>query len=217
PFEQAIRDGLLPATLTTLAGTWGAIHDTGELTYMNLVHMDGIDGTDPDDLTRGEIEGRRQAMYAIDALRRYTPGCEGARLRNFGMTLGIRDTRKIDAEYNMTEQDVRDQGRFEDSIGIYPEFIDGYGILILPTTGRYFQIPYRNLVPKGVRNLLVAGRSSGGDRVSHASTRNMSCCAVLGQGAGVAAALSIHTGDDLGSVEISAVQKELDRQGVRYE
>ena len=163
---------------------------------MNLVHLDDIDGTDPDDLTRGEIEGRRQAMYAIEALRRYTPGCAGARLRNFGMTLGIRDTRKIDAAYNMTERDVRDQGRFADSIGIYPEFIDGYGILILPTTGRYFQIPYRNLVPRNVSNLLVAGRSSGGDRISHAATRNMSCCAVLGQGAGIAAALSVRSKRD---------------------
>ncbi|MGZ6987199.1 MAG: FAD-dependent oxidoreductase [Ilumatobacteraceae bacterium] len=216
PFEQAIKDGLIPSTLTTLAGTWGAIHETGELTYMNIVHLDSIDGTDPDDLTRGEIEGRRQAMLAIEALRRYTPGCSGARLRNFGMTLGIRDTRKIDAAYNMTEHDVREQARFADSIGIYPEFIDGYGILILPTTGRYFQIPYRNLLPKGVRNLLVAGRSSGGDRVSHASTRNMSCCAVLGQGAGIAAALSLHSGFDLDAPDIEAIQKELDRQGVRY-
>ena len=217
PFEQAIRDGLLPASLSTLAGTWGAVHDTGELTYMNIVHMDGIDGTDPDDLTRGEIEGRRQAMHAIAALRRYTPGCGGARLRNFGMTLGIRDTRKIDAVYNMTERDVREEGRFGDSIGIYPEFIDGYGILILPTTGRYFQIPYRNLRPQGVCNLLVAGRSSGGDRVSHASTRNMSCCAVLGQGAGIAAAVSIRSGRDLDTVDIDAVHNELDRQGVRFE
>ena len=216
PFQQAIADGLLPAHLTTIAGTWGAMHDTGELTYMNLVHLDGIDGTDPGDLTRGEIEGRRQAMLAIEALRRYTPGCDGARLRNFGMTLGIRDTRKIDAAYNMTEADVREQGRFEDSIGIYPEFIDGYGILILPTTGRYFQLPYRNVLPKGVRNLLVPGRSSGGDRVSHAATRNMSCCAVLGQGAGVAAALSLHTSRELADVDITAVQKELDHQGVRH-
>ena len=170
PFlQQAVRsrpiaDGVIPANLTTLAGTWGAVHDTGELTYMNLVHLDEIDGTDPDDLTRGEIEGRRQAMHAIEALRRYTPGCRVARLRNFGMTLGIRDTRKIDAVYNLTEADVREQARFDDSIGIYPEFIDGYGVLILPTTGRYFQLPYRNLLPQGVGNLLVAGRSSGGDR-----------------------------------------------------
>lgn len=216
PFRRAIEDGLIPEHLTTIAGTWGAMHDSGELTYMNLVHIDGIDGTDPDDLTRGEIEGRRRAMYAIDALRRYTPGCEHARLRNFGMTLGVRDTRKIESVYDMTEHDVREQGRFDDSIGIYPEFIDGYGVLILPTTGRYFHLPYRNLLPKGVRNLLVAGRSSGGDRISHAATRNMSCCAVLGQGAGIAAALSVQHGRDLPDVDIGLVQAELARQGVRY-
>jgi hypothetical protein len=217
PFKAAIDAGLIPADLTTLAGTWGAIHDTGELTYMNLVHLAGIDGTDPDDLTMGEFEGRRRAMHAIEALRAFTPGCENVRLRNFGMTLGIRDTRKIDAVYNMTEHDVREQGRFDDSIGIYPEFIDGYGILVLPTTGRYMQLPYRNVLPKSVRNLLVAGRSSGGDRVSHAATRNMACCAVLGQGAGVAAARSLHDGCELEDVDIAMVQKELDRQGVRHQ
>ena len=216
PFRQAIRDGVIPARLSTIAGTWGAIHDSGELTYLNLVHLDGIDGTDPDDLTRGEIEGRRQAMHAIEALRRYTPGCAGARLRNFGMTIGIRDTRKIDAGYNLTERDVREQARFDDSIGIYPEFIDGYGVLILPTTGRYFQVPYRSMLPKGVRNLLVAGRSSGGDRIAHAATRNMSCCAVLGQGAGIAAALAVKGSRELTEVDLGAVQAELDRQGVRY-
>ena len=149
PFAKAIADGVLPAHLNTIGGTWGAMHDTGELTYMNLVHLAGCDGTDPDSLTRFEIEGRRQAMLAIEALRRYTPGCETARLRNFGMTIGIRDTRKIDAVYNLTEADVREQGRFDDSIGIYPEFIDGYGVLVLPTTGRYLQIPYRSLLPQG--------------------------------------------------------------------
>lgn len=215
PFRKAVDAGLIPAALTTLAGTWGAVHDTGELTYMNLVHMSDIDGTDPDDLTRGEIEGRRQAMHAIDALRAFTPGCSHARLRNFGMTLGIRDTRKVDAVYNMTEHDVREQARFDDSIGIYPEFIDGYGILVLPTTGRYFALPYRNLLPRRVDNLLVAGRASGGDRVSHAATRNMACCAVLGQGAGVAAARSVRDDVALADVDIALVQEELNRQGVR--
>ncbi|HSH10558.1 MAG TPA: FAD-dependent oxidoreductase [Ilumatobacter sp.] len=216
PFAQAVRDGVIPDNLTTLAGTWGAMHDSGELTYMNVVHLPAVDGTDPDSMTRGEIEGRRQAMHAIDALRRYTPGCSNARLRNFGMTIGIRDTRKIDAVYDMTEHDVREQARFDDTIGIYPEFIDGYGILILPTTGRYFQLPYRNLLPKGIDNLLVAGRSSGGDRVSHAATRNMSCCAVLGQGAGIAAALSLHTDREVTEIDITKVHSELERQGVRF-
>lgn len=217
PFEQAIRDGLIPPHLNTIAGTWGAVHDSGELTYMNLVHLDGCDGTDPDSLTHFEIEGRRQAMLALEALRRYTPGCAEARLRNFGMSIGIRDTRKIDAVYNMTEADAREQGRFEDSIGIYPEFIDGYGVLILPTTGRYMHIPYRSMLPKGVANLLVAGRATGGDRIAHAATRNMSCCAVSGQGAGIAAALSVKHDTALDRVAMAEMHRELDRQGVRYQ
>ena len=216
PFAQAIDAGMIPPELDTIAGTWGAMHDTGELTYMNLIHMDGCDGTNPDDLTRFEIEGRRQALLAVEALRAYTPGCENARLRNFGMTLGVRDTRKIDAVYNMTAVDVREQGRFEDTIGIYPEFIDGYGVLILPTTGRYFQVPYRSMLPARVKNLLVPGRASGGDRISHAATRNMSCCAVTGQGAGVAAALACHSNLSLDMLSMSRIHQELDRQGVRY-
>jgi len=215
PFEKAIEAGVIPSNLNTIAGTWGAVHDTGELTYMNLIHLAGCDGTNPESLTRFEIEGRRQGMLAVEALRRYMPGCEGARLRNFGMSIGIRDTRKIDAVYNMTENDIRSEGRFDDSIGIYPEFIDGYGVLIIPSTGRYMQIPYRTLLPRTVQNLLVAGRCIGGDRIAHAATRNMACCAVTGQGAGVAAAHSIRAGCHLDTVDIQAIQAELERQGLR--
>ena len=215
PFETARKMGVIPSDLTTISGTWGAVHDSGEMTYMNLVHLDNCDGTDPGDLTHFEMEGRRQAMMAIDALRRFAPGCESVRLRNFGMTLGVRDTRKIDAVYNMTEADVRHQARFEDSIGIYPEFIDGYGILILPTTGRYMHIPYRSLLPKKIKGLLVAGRATGGDRIAHAATRNMACCAVAGQGAGIAAAQAVKSKAELDSVDLVAIHKELDRQGVR--
>lgn len=215
PFAKAIKDGVIPAHLNTIAGTWGAMHDTGELTYMNLVHLAEIDGTDPDSLTKGEIEGRKQAMLAIEALRRFMPGCSGARLRNFGMSIGIRDTRKIDGMYNMTEVDVRHEGRFEDSIGIYPEFIDGYGVLIIPTTGRYMHVPYRAMLPRKVKGLIVAGRAIGGDKIAHAATRNMACCAVAGQGAGVAAALSVRSKTDLDDVDLGKVQAELVRQGVR--
>jgi len=110
---------------------------------------------------------------------------------------------------------VREQGRFEDSIGIFPEFIDGYGLLILPTTGRYFHVPYRSLVPQGVQGLLVAGRSIGGDKVSHAAVRNMMCCAVSGQGAGTAAAVALKLDQPFDRLDIGQVQAELRRQGAR--
>ncbi len=217
PFKQAVAAGIIPPTLSTIAGTWGTVSDQGDLTYLNLVHLPGIDGTDASDLTVGEIEGRRQAIYAVEALRRFMPGCEDAKLRNFGMTLGVRDTRKIEALYNLTGDDVRNQGRFDDAVGIFPEFIDGYGLLILPTTGRYFHIPYRSLVPKKIGHLLVAGRCIGGDKISHAAVRNMMCCAVSGQGAGTAAAISVRTGESFESLDVRAVQKELKRQGARIE
>jgi len=154
-------------------------------------------------------------MLAIAALNRFAPGFEKARLRTFGMTVGIRDTRKIEGRYNLTENDVRNQARFDDSIGIFPEFIDGYGVLVLPTTGRYFEIPYGVLLPHKVENLLVAGRCIAGDEISHASVRSMMCCTVTGQGAGVAAAVSIKEGVSLRALDIGRLQAELVRQGVR--
>lgn len=215
PFEKAIQDGFIPADLNTIGGTWGAVHESGEMTYMNLIHLAGCDGTDPESMTHFEIEGRRQAIHAIEVLRKYTPGCDNVRLRNFGMTIGIRDTRKIDAVYNLTETDVRNEARFDDTIGIYPEFIDGYGILIIPTTGRYMHIPYRSMLPKRIKHLIIAGRAIGGDKISHAATRNMACCAVVGQGAGIAAAHSIKNKCDFADVNIKEMQQSLENQGVR--
>jgi hypothetical protein len=215
PFDQAREAGIIPPGIKSIAGTLGSVTDTGEATYMNMVYMLGYDCTDVRDLTNGEIEGRRQAIMAIEALRRYAPGFEKARLRNFGMTLGTRDSRKIVGRYNLTGDDVRNQARFDDSIGIFPEFLDGYGVLILPTTGRYYQVPYGVLVPQQVDNLLVAGRCTAGDNISHGSTRNQMCCAVTGQGAGVAAAVSLKDGVTTGAVDVEHVQAALKRQGVR--
>lgn len=215
PFAQARAAGVIPAGLKSIGGTWSTITDSGEATYLNMIHLTGYDGTDVWDLTRAEIDGRYQAQQAIKALNAFAPGFEQAKLRTYGMTLGVRDTRKIEGMYELTEHDVRNQARFEDSIGIFPEFIDGYGVLVLPTTGRYYEIPLRALIPRRVENLLVAGRCIAGDEISHASVRSMMCCAVTGQGAGVAAAVSIENDVRVRDVSIARVQAELIRQGAR--
>lgn len=217
PFDRARADGVIPADIRSIGGTWGRVTDAGEATALNLVVMAGYDCTDVHDLTRAEIEGRRQALLAIEALRRYTPGFEDARLRTFGAALGTRDSRKISGHYELTAADVRGEARFEDSVGIFPEFLDGYGVLVLPTTGRYFQLPYGILVPRGVENLLVAGRCVAGDEISHAATRNQMCCAVTGQAAGAAAAVSLREGRGTSEVDVTHVQAELRLQGVRLD
>lgn len=216
PFDAAREKGIIPAGLKSIGGTWSAISEHGEATYLNMVHMLEYDGTDVRDLTRAEMEGRRQAMLAIKALQCFAPGFENAALRNFGMTVGIRDTRKIIGRYDLTERDVLEQARFDDSIGIFPEFIDGYGTLVLPTSGRYFHVPYGSLIPQGIDNLLIAGRSVAGDKISHAAVRNMMCCTVTGQGAGIAAAVSVKNEVSTAEVAIRDIQNELKRQGVRF-
>ncbi len=215
PFNRAREEGLIPKEMTSIGGSWSALTDASEATCLNMIYMLNYDATDVRDLTRAEMEGRHQAILAIKALNKYVPGFENAKLRNFGMTLGTRDTRKIVGRYNLTEQDVRNQARFDDAIGIFPEFIDGYGVLALPTTGRYFQVPYGIMVPEKVENLLVAGRCVAGDRISHAAVRSMMCCTVTGQGAGVAAAVSIKDNIASSTVNIHKVQKELKKQSVR--
>ena len=198
----------------TINGTWSTISENGEATNLNLVHIKNIDCTNVFDLTKAEIEGRTKALQTIEYLREKIPGFENVKLRNFSMTLGTRDSRKIDCIYNMTADDVQNQARFEDSIGIFPEFIDGYNILTLPTTGRYFQVSSRNLITKKIDNLCVAGRCIGGDNVSHASMRNMMACCVTGQGAGVIAAISFKKNKKCRHTNIEDIQNELLRQGV---
>ena len=106
----------------------------------DILRLQGVDPIDVLDLTRAEIEGREQVVHAMNGLRHSVPGFEQSKLRNFGMTLGIRDSRKIIGRHNLTSAEVRNQAKFDDSVGIFPEFIDGYNILILPTSGRYFQV-----------------------------------------------------------------------------
>jgi hypothetical protein len=216
PFDKAKQAGEIPKDVR-LESYWGSFTDAGEIPNLNAIHMAGIDSTDVWDLTRGEIEGRRRVMWAVEALKKYAPGFEKARLRTIGASIGCRESRKIIGDYDLSEHDVLNQAKFEDSIGIFPEFLDGNGIAIMPSTGRYFQVPYRITLPQKVENLLVAGRCVAGDKVSHAATRQMMCCTVTGQGAGVAAAISLESGVTPRKVDIPRVQEALRAQGVRLD
>ncbi|GGG06793.1 pyridine nucleotide-disulfide oxidoreductase [Paenibacillus aceti] len=217
PFVEAVQENLVPNDENvSLGGTWSSITDEGEVTQLNVVFIGNIDCTDVVDLTQAEITGRRNALHCVEILRNKVPGFEKAKLRNFGMTLGTRESRKIEGHYYLTATDVMEQARFEDSVAIFPEFIDGIGYLIKPTTGRYYHIPYGCILPKKIENLLVAGRSISGDRVAHVSFRNMACCVSTGQAAGVAAAVSIKEQTPTSKVSVKKVQEALEKQNVRY-
>ncbi len=214
PFNKAREAGEMPADATVL-GYWGGLTEAGEATNINVAHTLGIDPTDVWDLTRAEMDGRQKAMWAVAALKKYTPGFQNCRLRSLNSSVGTRESRRIIGDYTLTESDVKGQARFADSIGIFPEFLDAYGEVIMPTTGRYFQVPYGILLPQRVENLLVAGRCVAADRGAFSATRQMMCCSVTGQGAGVAAAVAVKDGVSCRRVKMPKVQRALEAQGVR--
>ncbi|MDR0999020.1 MAG: FAD-dependent oxidoreductase [Treponema sp.] len=175
------------------------------------------DGTDVLSLTQAEIQSRSDIVNIIPVLRRYAKGFEDAKLRNFAMTIGIRETRRIKGEYAITFREIFDEARFFDSVGIYPLCLDGPEGVMPGITPAYFQVPFRITVPLKVENLLVAGRCVSAERRSHSITRHVNFAMVTGQAAGIAAALSIKQDTPARNVDIKALQSELKKQRVRID
>ena len=103
PFQKAMEAGEMPEGSTVL-GYWGGLTDAGEATHINVAHTLEIDATDVWDLTKAEMDGRQKSLWAIAALKKYTPGFQNARLRSFNSSLGTRESRKIVGAYILKVQ-----------------------------------------------------------------------------------------------------------------
>lgn len=177
----------------------------------------GCDGdpTDVDDLTQAEITGRQKALRNVEWLRQHLPGFEHCFV--LGETpLGTRESRRIVGDYMLTENDVRQGRRFDDVIGLNNIPIDqhktggGWSFELLNAP---HDIPYRIMLPRGVENLLVAGRCVSADHVAQSSIRKTTTCMTMGQAAGTAAALAVRAGVPPRRIDIKALQATLTRQG----
>jgi hypothetical protein len=188
---------------------------------INFTHITGADATRADDLTRATVEGRRQAFHALEVYRKYVPGMEDAYLLSTPATVGTRESRRIVGEYTLTREDILAEKEWPDSIGYGSFFIDihnpdGPGMsekTFRPERGFRYQIPYRILVPKGVEDLLVAGRCVSVTHESLGSVRVMPQCTVMGEAAGVAAHRAMADGTPPRAVDVEAVQRQLRAQG----
>ena len=169
-----------------------------------------VNATDPELLSRAEMEGRRQALEYARFLHDRVPGYEQAGLAGFGVQIGIRETRRIEGAYRLTREDVLGARQFDDQIGLCGAPIeDHHGGAdtrwqYLPD-GQCVGIPYRTLLPQKISNLLVAGRCFSATHDAHASVRSMAQCMAMGQAAGTAAALAQARGiapGDLGASEL---------------
>jgi 2-polyprenyl-6-methoxyphenol hydroxylase-like FAD-dependent oxidoreductase len=185
---------------------------------VNTTRVQNIDGTNPDDLSRAEIESRRQAWELMRFFRSHCPGLENAQLIATASQVGVRETRHILGGYVLNGQDVLEGRTFDDAIAqcSYPIDIhdpQGPRGRLEGIRADHYEIPYRCLVPRQVDNLLVAGRPISADHEGAASARVIPPCYATGQAAGTAACLSIQQGVTPRSLDVGLLRKTLRGQG----
>ncbi len=178
-----------------------------------------VDGTDARSITEAEIAGRSQVEECIRFLTERVPGFKDAYLAELPAQVGIRESRRIIGEYQLTLDDVLSGSRFSDAIGrcAWPveQHLPGTKITRLEALegDNYYQLPFRSLVPQKIDNLLVAGRCSSSTAEAQASTRVFAPSMAQGQACGLAACLAVNSGVKPKDIDIEKLQDELKKQG----
>jgi hypothetical protein len=192
----------------------------GAMTRVRNPDGSPIDVTDVRQATWGELEGRRLAEEAGAFLREHVPGFGDAFLDDTAVSLGVRETRRVVGEYVLTGADVAVGATFDDAVarGAWPREYHVHGRsteYAFLDPGVSYQVPYRSLQPRGVPNLLVAGRCLSADHDALASTRVMGPSLALGEAAGTAAALAARDRRPVADVDVPELQRCLEDQGAR--
>lgn len=170
-------------------------------------------GADVKELTDMEIKVRTEVFSHLENLKQTHPDLANAHVSDTGSLLGIRQTRFIEGEYQITGEDVLGGARFDDVIALASNPVIHYYGYRRFLTHEGYDIPYRCLVPKKVEGLLVAGRCMSSDQIAFESWRAMAHVLSIGEGAGAAAALSVKQNVPPRSVDMKAVQEQLIAQG----
>ncbi len=187
--------------------------------HFNTTRVVKKDPTDPWELTEAEIEAREQVFEMLAFMKENIGGFENARVLSTALHIGIRESRKIVGEYTLTVDDLKSLRRFYDGIAVANYDIDihnpeGEGTShYFFDTGEWYEIPYRALIPRGMKNLLVAGRCISATHEAQASFRIMPYCCELGESAGVAAGVAKKRGVDVREIDTDALRAVLREHG----
>jgi hypothetical protein len=197
----------------------------------NAGHVWDVDNTDPASVSRGLMKGRQLAASYRDALAEFAPAAFGnAFLVATGSVIGVRESRRITGDYTLTLTDYIERRSFADEICRNSYFIDLHPTkaehkdkiddVTLATRFKHYGkgeshgVPYRCLTPKGLKNVLVAGRAISCERIVQGSVRVMPVCLAMGEAAGLAAALAARSpGHDVHAVDIPTLRRRLQQHG----
>lgn len=188
---------------------------------LNTTRLQGFDPTNATDMSQAYIEGLRQVDFLMDFFKKL-PGLENARIAQSGMSVGIRESRRILGEYILTEQDLINDTPFEDTIALCSYPVDLHPAQGALTGTSYkkentdvadvYRIPYRILLPQNINNMLVAGRCVSATHEALGAIRIMPSVFAMAQAAGTAAALSVQGNKSPKEINIKELQSLLIKQ-----
>jgi hypothetical protein len=161
-----------------------------------------IDATNPEDLTYAEIECRRMVMDEVDHLKRELPAFADAHVCDVATQLGVTESRRLGGEYVLARDDA--DKAFPDTIALTGNWTKYETV---------YSIPYRSLLPRGLDNLIAAGRCISVDHRVHHSTKEIPPCMATGEAAGTAAAIAATAGGALRDVSVEALRVRLRAHG----
>jgi hypothetical protein len=211
--DKAQEERMLPENVGVIRTYRG--HRPGYV-IVNATQVNYVDGTNVTDLTRAELEGRRQAIQVLEVLRKYAPGYEKAYISAMPAVVGVRETRRFLGEYYLTRDDLLSGKKHADAVVKNANFVidihnpagpgqaEGFAARVKP-----YDIPYRCLVPRTIDNLLLAGRCISGSHDAHASYRVQQIAMAIGAAAGAAASVAVKAGCTPRGVDAARIQAVL--------
>lgn len=186
---------------------------------INCSRILDIDATKAEHVTRATMIGQEQCQHIFQFMKKHAPGFENSRIIATADAIGIRETRHIEGEYKLTGDEVAACKVHEDAIACMATNMDTHnkdnpgGSFFIPKNGPYFTVPYLCLVPKGISNLLVAGRAISADAIAGSAIRMMPSCMAFGQAAGTAAAMCAAQNIAPKDVDVQNLRQTLVAQG----
>lgn len=191
------------------------------LTQLSTEDGGAIDGTDVDHLTRGELQGRAQLLDAFTFIRDRTPGFHQSYIVDIAPQIGIRETRRVVGHYQLSEDDVLGCADFDDTIGVNGWPVEAHVAGTVEFRWQrgenprgFNQLPFRMIVPQGIRNLYVVGRCASMTHGGQSSARVTGPCFAMGEAAGTAADLALSL-DKVsgGDIDVATLQQRLESNG----
>jgi len=220
---------------------WGVSLPSTNAFMLAGTRVYGVDCANADELTKAEIEGRRQIRAIMDMMRKYSPQ-QKLGLVSLPSCIGVRETRHIKCLYRISDDDAMNGKRFDDAVangsyvldihhqdkpGITFKYLDGTEKYIrpgypeekgrwrqeTPTNPTFYQVPLRSIIPPKYDNLMIAGRMLDAGAIAFSGIRVMVNMNQLGEAAGVTSFLALDQNQSISRVDSKEVRETLKKGG----